>query len=130
MPLRGLIMDYGGVLTDGPDVLSLPGRARAAGIPTALLSDAPQVPVGCAAAFDIVVLGSVDRARKPAPEVFRRVAAMLGLRPEECVVVDDAIANVCGARAAGAVVVHHQDPGVTVREVEILLGMPGFGRLP
>lgn len=63
--------------------------------------------------------------RKPDPEVFRRVAGMLGLATQACVVVDDLAANVRDARAAGAVVVQHADPGVTVAEVEILLELPG-----
>ena len=34
--LRGLLMDYGGVLTDGPELAEAVRRARAAGIATAL----------------------------------------------------------------------------------------------
>lgn len=37
-------MDYGGVLTDGAFLLDLVRRARAAGCPTALVSDAHAVP--------------------------------------------------------------------------------------
>jgi HAD superfamily hydrolase (TIGR01509 family) len=121
--LRGLVVDYGGVLTEGPEVLDVVRRARAAGRPVALLSDAHAVPEECAAAFDVVVLGPALGVRKPDPEVFRRAAGRLGLAPQECVVVDDAVANVRGARAAGAVVVHHVDPAATVAEVEILLDL-------
>lgn len=119
--VRGLVMDYGGVLTDGPRVCALAGRARAAGLPTALLSDAHAVPPECAELFDVVVLGAVLGVRKPDPEVFRRVAGLLGLAPHECVVVDDLERNIRGARAAGAVAVHHHDADSTVAEVEILL---------
>lgn len=122
--LRGLVVDFGGVLTDGPQVLDVVRRARAAGHPVALVSDAHAVPDACAAAFDVLVLGPVLGARKPDPEVFRRTAELLGLAPEECVVVDDLVANVRGARAAGAVVVHHVDPDATVAEVEVLLDLP------
>ena len=123
MALRGLVVDYGGVLTEGPEVLDVVRRARAAGHPAALVSDAHAVPDACAAEFDVLVLGPVLGVRKPDPEVFRRTAGLLGLAPEECVVVDDAVANVRGARAAGAVVVHHVDPAATVAEVEILLDL-------
>lgn len=119
-----LIMDYGGVLTDGGAMLDLPRRARAAGIPTALLSDAHVVPDAVRALFDLVVLGGAAGVRKPDPEVFHRVAAMLGVRAADCVVVDDLPGNVRGARAAGAVVVCHTDPDVTVGEVEVLLDLP------
>jgi hypothetical protein len=39
------------------------------------------------------------------------------------VVVDDLARNVRGARAAGAVVVHHVDVARTIAEVEILLDL-------
>ena len=118
-------MDYGGVLTDGADVVDLARRARAAGHPTALVSDAHAVPDDVAALFDVLVLGSSVGARKPDPEVYRRTAALLGLEPEDCVVVDDLAGNVRGARAAGAIAVLHADPEVTVAEVEILLALDG-----
>jgi putative hydrolase of the HAD superfamily len=117
-------MDYGGVLSDGEVPLDLVRRARAAGCPTALVSDAHAVPDEVAALFDVLVLGSVLGVRKPSPEVFRRTAARLGLTPGECVVVDDLAVNVRGARSAGAVVVHHVDPDRTVDEVRILLDLP------
>ena len=124
MGLRALVMDYAGVLDDGSDLLDLVRRARAAGVPTALVSDAHLVPDACAALFDVVVLGPAIGVRKPDPEVFRRVATMLGRSVRECVVVDDSPRNVRGARAAGAVAVHHQHGETTVTDVEILLDLP------
>lgn len=124
MPLRGLLMDYSGVITEGPEMLELVRRAAAAGVATALVSDAPAVPDECAAVFDLVVLGRVLGVRKPDPEIYRLVADRLGLSVAECVVVDDADRNVRGARSAGAVVVAHREVSRTVSEVEILLGLP------
>ena len=121
MALRGLLMDYGGVLTDGPELAAAVRRARAAGIATALVSDAREVPAAVAALFDAVVLGPA-LVRKPDPEVFRRAAAQLGLTPAECVVVDDHPANLRGARSAGAVVVRHVDAATTVEELDVLFG--------
>lgn len=118
-------MDYGGVLTDGVELLDLPRRARAAGHPTALVSDADSVPDAVAELFDVLVLGGAVGARKPDPEVYRRTAALLGLEPGQCVVVDDLSSNVRGAREAGAIAVLHDDPDVTVSEVEILLALDG-----
>ncbi|WP_296141994.1 MULTISPECIES: HAD-IA family hydrolase [unclassified Pseudonocardia] len=120
--LKGLILDVGGVLTDGPPVTHLPARARAAGIRTALLTDASSVAPELAALVDVVRLGS-DGPRKPHPDAFRAAAAALGVPVEQCVVVDDAEANVRGAREAGAVVVRHADAETTVLEVEILLDL-------
>jgi HAD superfamily hydrolase (TIGR01509 family) len=118
--LRGLLMDYGGVLTDGEELVAVVRRARLAGIATALVTDAHEVPDEVAALFDAVVLGPALGVRKPDPEVFRRAAARLGLTPGECVVVDDHRANVRGARAAGAVVVHHSDAATTIDELCVL----------
>lgn len=122
--VRALVMDYGGVLTEGAPMLALPHRAREAGCPTALVSDAHAVPEAVARLFDVVVLGGALGVRKPDPEVFRRVARLLGVPPQECVVVDDLARNIRGARAAGAVGVLHQAVGVTVEEIEILLDLP------
>ncbi|MFC4944061.1 HAD-IA family hydrolase [Pseudonocardia sp. GCM10023141] len=122
--LRALLMDYGGVLSDTPELAGLVTRARAAGIATALVSDAHAVPDRIAALFDVVVLGPALGARKPDPEVFRRTAAALGVTAAECVVVDDQPGNLRGARAAGAVTVRHHDQETTVFEVEVLLALP------
>jgi putative hydrolase of the HAD superfamily len=124
VPLRGLLMDYAGVLTDGPELLALVERARTAGVATALVSDAHAVPGECAVLFDAMVLGPALGVRKPDPEVFRRAAELLGLPVGQCVVVDDQIRNIRGARAAGAVVVHHRDAATTTAEIEILLDLP------
>jgi HAD superfamily hydrolase (TIGR01509 family) len=52
--------------------------------------------------FQSVLSGDdVDRA-KPDPEIFRRSIAALGLQPENCAVIEDAVAGVQAARSAGA----------------------------
>ncbi len=124
MMAGALVMDYAGVLSDGPELLELVHRVRAAGAPTALVTDADLVPDACAAAFDLVVLGAALGVRKPDPEVYRRVAARLGVAVTDCVVVDDHARNVRGARAAGAVVVHHRDEAMTIAEVAALFDLP------
>ncbi len=123
----GLIVDYGGVLDDGPLVLDFARRARAAGVRTAVFSGGHSVPDDCAETFEVVLLGAAYGARKPSPQAFTNAAGALGLEPRRCVVVDDVPANVRGAAAAGAVGVLHRDPEATLSELEILFGVPASG---
>jgi len=51
--------------------------------------------------FDVVVTGEDVTRGKPDPQVFLLVAERLGLGPERCVVVEDAVAGVEAARRAG-----------------------------
>lgn len=53
------------------------------------------------------VIASVDQVpnRKPAPDLYQRVASQLRVSPQECVVFEDSTNGVRAARAAGMVVV-------------------------
>lgn len=51
--------------------------------------------------FDAVCDGTMITHSKPHPEVFLKAARMLGLKPEECLVVEDAPAGLEAAKAAG-----------------------------
>jgi mannitol-1-/sugar-/sorbitol-6-/2-deoxyglucose-6-phosphatase len=51
--------------------------------------------------FDAVVTGECVARAKPAPDIFLEAAARLGVRPEECVVLEDSLAGVNAARTAG-----------------------------
>lgn len=54
-----------------------------------------------AASFDAVVTGCQVTRKKPAPDIFLEAARRLGLEPSRCLVVEDAVAGVAAARAAG-----------------------------
>ena len=128
--LRGLIVDFGGVLDEPGDadlLLDYARRAAAAGVRTALFSGAHAVPDECAGAFDTVLLGAVRGARKPSPDAFAAVAAELGVPTRDCVLVDDTGVCVRGAVAAGMVGVRHENAGATLAELEILLGVAATG---
>lgn len=51
--------------------------------------------------FDAIIDGNMVSAAKPDPEVFLKGAAALGVKPEECVVFEDAEAGVEAALAGG-----------------------------
>jgi HAD superfamily hydrolase (TIGR01509 family) len=52
--------------------------------------------------FDATVNGLEIEHKKPAPDIFLKAAAKLGVDPAHCLVVEDAISGVKAARAAGA----------------------------
>lgn len=52
--------------------------------------------------FDVVTNGLEVEKKKPDPEIYLATARKLGLTPEECLVVEDAVNGVEAARAAGA----------------------------
>jgi len=55
--------------------------------------------------LDVIVDGNTARRSKPDPEVFLAAADQLGVRPSQCVVLEDAEAGVAAALAAGMRVV-------------------------
>ena len=73
---------------------------------------------------------------KPAPDLFLLAASTLGVRPEECLVIEDSFSGVAGAQAAGMQVVGftgggHCRPGhaARLREAgctEVFAAMPEF----
>ena len=60
---------------------------------------------GSRSLFRSVLSGEDVTRAKPDPEIYVRSAEGLGVGPEECVVVEDAVAGVAAARAAGCPVV-------------------------
>ena len=122
-----LVVDDVGVLSGVPDddaaaMEQLVRSARAAGIRTALLSNAG----GCGRPdwpdlFDAVVLSGLAGVRKPDREAYELVARRLGVAPGRCVFVDDVRSNVRGAVAAGMTGVHHSSAATTAEELSVLL---------
>jgi len=92
-------------------------QLRSAGYRTALLTNNARewepmwrnlIPVD--ELFDVVVDSSVVGLRKPDPAIYELTCSRLGLRPEECIFVDDLQCNVDAAAALGMEVVHCTDP--------------------
>ena len=57
--------------------------------------------IGLGEYFDAVSDGTNITRSKPDPEVFLKAAEFLGLKPEECLVVEDALAGIDAAVAGG-----------------------------
>lgn len=89
-----------------PGAEKLLSALRQRGIKTAVGSSSRNAPLilerlGLGSVFDAVTDGNDIRRSKPDPEVFLLAAERLGLRPCECLVVEDAAAGVESARRAG-----------------------------
>ncbi|WP_328604118.1 HAD-IA family hydrolase [Amycolatopsis sp. NBC_00345] len=124
--LKGLLVDYAGVLTD-PDAHLLYDylrAARARGTRTALVSNAPGAGPGVkeelAEYFDAIVFSGEVGVAKPDREIYLIAAERLGLSAATCVFVDDAVRNVKGAADAGLVGVHHVSVPATLGELAAL----------
>ena len=91
-----------------PGVLEFLAEARRLGIPCAVGSSAPRENVDlCLRALDAerffaATVSGADVSRgKPAPDIFLKAAAGLGVAPAQCLVFEDAPAGVAAAHAAG-----------------------------
>ena len=62
-------------------------------------------------------------SRKPEGDSYLAILDKHGLRPEECIFVDDTPGHVVGARAVGLTSVLCKDIGETIKEVRELLGL-------
>ena len=102
-------------------------RARARGVRTGLVSNSmgegrygratfPEL-------FDGVVISGEEGVHKPQREIFVLGAERVGLRPEECVFVDDLRENCAGAEAVGMTAVLHRGADSTLPRLEELLGV-------
>jgi putative hydrolase of the HAD superfamily len=114
----------------GP-VLDLVARARARGIPAAVLSNS----LGRGGynlyqgydldrRFDAVVISDHIGLRKPDPAIYRLAAAKIGVPATSCVFTDDTAANLDPAKALGMAVVLFTDAAAAVAEIEYLLDHP------
>jgi beta-phosphoglucomutase family hydrolase len=72
--------------------------------------------------FQAIVAGS-DLPGKPDPAVFLKAASLIGVRPEQCVVVEDAVAGVEAARRAGmkCIAVTTTNPAHALRSADVVV---------
>jgi HAD superfamily hydrolase (TIGR01509 family) len=93
-----------------PGAMALLAAVRAAGIPTALVTSTRRRLVEVALdtlgrdSFDVVVCGDEVTANKPDPAPYRIAADALGVDIASCVAIEDSLAGIESARAAGAAV--------------------------
>lgn len=101
-------LDLAPTLSGFPSTTQIVRSLAEAGVPMAVASGSSRAAIDAALAAigldtHIATRVSVDEvpAGKPAPDVFLAAAARLGVHPEECIVVEDAVPGVLAAKAAG-----------------------------
>ncbi len=87
-----------------PGVKEILAELKAKGVKIAIASSSKNAPtilkqIGLDKTFDAVSDGNNITNSKPDPEVFLKAAQMLGLKPEVCLVVEDAEAGITAALA-------------------------------
>ena len=122
-----------------PAMVSAVRRLRAAGLPLGLVSNNVRpMPREAAlgellALFDVVVESSVERIRKPEPEIYRRALTRLSaavgaeLAASDCAYLDDLGINLKPARALGMHTIKVVDPADAIVELASLTGVPFAG---
>lgn len=116
---------FGGL---APDLMmaDLVGKARAAGVRTALLSNSFGLEYpreDWDRLFDTTVISGEVGLRKPDAAIYRMTCSQLGVQPHEAVFVDDMAPNVDAAEALGMAGVVHVDTPTTLPHLERLLGI-------
>ena len=114
-----------------PGALEFLKEAKGAGIKTSLGSASKNAGVilektGLAGYLDSVVDGNHVSRAKPDPEVFLKGAESLNLKPEECVVFEDARAGVEAALNAGMKAVGIGDSEILKRADRVFPSMDGL----
>ena len=108
----GLLQALFAEMRPDPLMFDLVEKLKSAGVRVALLSNSwgntyPREQID--ALFDPVVISGEVGMRKPNPEIFAHTLKLLGVKPGEVVFIDDAVANIEGARWAGLRTVLHID---------------------
>lgn len=94
-----------------PGVTDLLAELTAAGVPCALVSASFREMLTTvlermeANPFQVVVAGDEVTRGKPHPEPYLAACAQLGVRPEDCLVIEDSLNGAASGNAAGCVVV-------------------------
>lgn len=92
-----------------PGALDLLARARTAGLPTAIVSNAPDWWIKAELAhtgldrhpFDVVITKSPDRRGKPAPDGYLAALRALDVPATEAIAFEDSPVGIAAAKAAG-----------------------------
>jgi beta-phosphoglucomutase family hydrolase len=100
------------------------------GIKSAIASSAPPENIdiilrglGIKELFQAIAWGTEVAEGKPSPQIFLLAAEKLGVKPPDCVVIEDAIAGVTAAKRAGmkCVAVTNSHPGISLNKADLIV---------
>jgi putative hydrolase of the HAD superfamily len=74
--------------------------------------------------FEHVVESSKLGLRKPDPRIYQHACELLGVRPADCIYLDDLGINLKPARALGMRTIKVGDPDVAIDELQAMVGIP------
>ncbi len=113
-----------------PGAIELIWALNKSKIKTAIASSAPWENIsiiirglGIEDCFQAVAGGTEVAEGKPSPEIYLLAARKLGASPAGCVVIEDAIAGVAGAKQAGmkCVAVTNSHPAASLKEADLIV---------
>lgn len=113
-----------------PGAIALIKSLHERGIKQAIASSAPPENIevvlqglDIASYFQAIVCGYEVPEGKPSPQIFLLAARKLGVKPAGCVVLEDAIAGVDGAKRAGmkCVAVTNSHPGSRLQKADLIV---------
>lgn len=98
-------------------VIELLEEARSKNLKIALATSAPRVyaeyilkKIKAAEYFEVLVTSDEIAKSKPDPEVYITAAKALGLKPEECIAIEDSTAGIQAAKSAGMTCIGFKNP--------------------
>ena len=74
--------------------------------------------------FEHVVESSKLGVRKPDPRIYQHACELLGVKPQDCIYLDDLGINLKPARALGMRTIKVGDPDVAIDELQAMVGIP------
>ena len=111
-----------------PGVPEILAYLKAQGIPCAITTSSPIERVerylgrlGYLHLFDKICTGYEVEKGKPAPDIYLYGAQSLGLKPEECLAIEDSAAGITSASSAGCITVMIPDQDAPTPEMEAKL---------
>jgi|SRR5665213_1889097 len=130
--IKAVIFDYDWVLNQfifwpKPEMYKLAHSLRGRGVRTAVLSNRV-APLSWIAKlsdnlkdFEPVVFARESGTLKPNPKAYQLVINKLGLKPEECLFIDNRLDNINGAEAIGLHVLLVRDTEHAIESIEHLI---------